>query len=508
MYGFVDTIESAPSALMSIQTIFNKLNLDDALTDDDGIFRTLVVSGRGGAQYDINTISIKAMHGTWEEKSPRREPREISVEFQLKTESNLEMNEKLNKLRSILVGSKKELEFTDEEVLYYATLQSIELPEENSNDLVGTIYFLCSDPDKYGKEQTLETSDDTFIVENKGTANAEPVFELTAKEKTTFAMVANGADEDSEYNLIGVPADDETETVDTKTSVLYENGSTLKGWSTANLDMIDKSRMPKISGEMGTDGAGIRAESYGTGDKLHGPAIYKEITPIQDFEIETTFDINSRREQESWRMGINFLDENMNVLGHIGIKDNNRNYKRRVPLARYGHYRGGGRNNGNLIGDTKAFNDARSLTLFYLRAKREGNKFEFYIGEWKSQKHVKSWHETYHDVDNEYGGKLKYITLYVASFADRVTPSRMRINSVEVFELSQAVEDQTPYILRKGDVVTFDHKDEDILINGEPRNDLKNFGGSFFTLKKGYNNLLVYPDGAFDTKVTHRDKYL
>src|SRR5699024_5632495 len=150
------------------------------------------------------------------------------------------------------------------------------------------------------------------------TTDSDPIFELTAKEKTTFAMVANGTDEDSEYNLIGFPADDDVEIVDTKTSILYENGSTLDTWQTATNQLIDETRMHKITGTMGTDDAGIRASNYGTGDKLHGPAIYKEITPIRDFEIESTFDVISRREEENWRMGINFLDENMNMLGHLG----------------------------------------------------------------------------------------------------------------------------------------------------------------------------------------------
>src|SRR5690625_6186735 len=79
----------------------------------------------------------------------------------------------------------------------------------------------------------------------------------------------------------------------------------------------------------------------------------------------------------------------MYMLGHIGIKDNHRNFKRRVPLARYGPYRGGGRENGNLIGDSQKIDNARDTTLFYLRAKREGNTFDFYIGEWqRSEEHT------------------------------------------------------------------------------------------------------------------------
>src|SRR5690625_1316545 len=125
----------------------------------------------------------------------------------------------------------------------------------------------------------------------------------------------------------------------------------------------------------------------------------------------------------------------------------------------------------------------------------------------QSQKHIIWWHEIYRDLNNQYAGKRKYITLYVASFSNRVTPSRLRINSVEVFELSQTEEDQTPYIIYPGDIITFDHKDEDILINGEPRNDLKNFGGSFFTLEKGLNTIVVTPEDTFETRVSFRERF-
>src|SRR5699024_2280962 len=183
--------------------------------------------------------------------------------------------------------------------------------------------------------------------------------------------------------------------------------------------------------------------------------------------------------------------KNMNMLGTLAIKDNSRTYKRRVPLARYGPYRGASA--GYLIGDSKKNDKARETTLFYLRVKREGKRFEFYIGEWQNQKHVRHWTGKYNDKNNDFQGKLKYITLFIVKWGDRPKHTRLRINSVEVFELEQATVDQTPYILYPGDVVTFDNKEADILVNGEPRMDLKNFGGSPFKLKKGKNMLIVSP---------------
>src|SRR5690625_7447927 len=87
--------------------------------------------------------------------------------------------------------------------------------------------------------------------------------------------------------------------------------------------------------------------------------------------------------------------------------------------------------------------NARNYTLFYVRVKRVVDTFDFYIAEWRGAKHERSWHEVYRDVNNEYAGKLKYITLYIGNYADRYLPSRLRINSVEVFELATVEEDKT-----------------------------------------------------------------
>jgi len=485
----------------------NGVDLAEHLTDANDFYYDYFivnsVSGRGIIGEENEIISVEKMDGAHASYS-RTPVRYLVVTITAKGKDENSLHKKIERLDDLMPrGKDLVITFADEvDREYYGRLSDVQ-GEFLSNIIYRAVLtFICPDPYKYGQEKELNFTDDSIIIDNKGTATAKPIFELTAKKKSTFAMISNG---DEQYNLIGQPADDDVQVVDSRTSVLYENGSTIGDWQVATSQMIDETRMPKIDGAMGTDGAGIRASSYGTGNNLHGPAVFKEINPIQDFEIETTFDINSRREIESWRMGINFLDENLNMLGHIGIKDNNRNYKRRVPLARYGPYRGGGVENGNLIGDRDKVDDARDLTLFYLRAKREGKKFSFFIGEWKSQRYVREWSANYIDVNNEYGGKLKYITLYIAKYADRPSPSRLRINSVEVFELATVQQDQTPYIIYPGDVVTFDHVNDDVLLNGELSKDT--FFGDFFELNKGVNTLTVSPSDTFDAQVKFRERW-
>src|SRR5699024_9704060 len=328
--------------------------------------------------------------------------------------SNLEMNQKLNKLRSMLTGSKKELEFTDEEVIYYATLQSIELPEEDSNDIIGTINFLCSDPDKYGKEKSLETSNDTFIVENNGTANANPVFELTAKQNTTFAMVATGTDEDSEYNLIGIPVEVDEEVVDVRNTVINERGETLKDWNAPG----SKFDNGKVTGDqMGTDGTGIHPLTYGdpgNWDKWYGPAIMQEINPIQDFEVEMRLRVNTSKPNELYRIEFYLYDENMNELGKMAIRDFSLTMQRYAAEGRIGEFLGAGKN--YLISQE---NYLREASHFHglVRMRRIGNEFEFYVARLKTGEEEGRHHDIlrvpFIDTNNEYQGKLKYVQINI-----------------------------------------------------------------------------------------------
>src|SRR5699024_9063402 len=209
--------------------------------------------------------------------------------------------DRLTRLIELLKGSKRKMKFTDEDVVYYATLSELDIPDEESNDLICNLMMYCSDPYKYGPEQEYDVSDND-VIENKGTANADPIFELTAKEKSTFALISLGADEDSKYNIIGTPADDDVVAVDTKEPVIKEDGSTIDTWDKPSLDMIDDPNVGKVDGNMVSDDAGIRPDDYGTvNDKQRGAGLTKEITsPIQDFEIESSFDIISRYEQENW----------------------------------------------------------------------------------------------------------------------------------------------------------------------------------------------------------------
>src|SRR5699024_4827927 len=153
----------------------------------------------------------------------------------------------------------RELIFKDEQDrVYYAVVDGALDLDELVRWGDGTITFLCPDPHKYAKEEvSYDIAGGLTTLNNKGTANAKPILELTATKDTTFALIENQFEE---YMLLGFPADDETEVVDDRTTIIYENGSTLSDWSNASDSFVDIDRVNKIAGSITTDGAGIRAK--------------------------------------------------------------------------------------------------------------------------------------------------------------------------------------------------------------------------------------------------------
>src|SRR5690625_2504984 len=181
MYNFVDTTEVAPSTSMSIQTIFGNNNLDKLLTDESGSFKTLTVSGRSEQVNRFNAVPIGGRDGVYEEDDKKLDPREITVKYKLKDDTNEGFRERVDRLKGMLYRQKERLTFPDEEYIYYATLSSLEMEEEEPNDVVGFIHFFCSDPYKYSPETRIESNGN---IELESPAGGIPISSIELTEKT------------------------------------------------------------------------------------------------------------------------------------------------------------------------------------------------------------------------------------------------------------------------------------------------------------------------------------
>ncbi|WP_416149433.1 distal tail protein Dit [Salipaludibacillus sp. HK11] len=398
-----------------------------------------------------------------------------------------------------------ELSFSDEpNRVYYAVVDGSLDIEKIISKGTGVITFICPDPFKYGQEETANFPSDAVAITTEGTADADPIFEMEVLEPVTFAMIQN---QDEQYQMIGIPADDDMEVVDSR-EIIFNQGTSMDGWGYKGTT-VDPISGDISDGTMTHDGTGILVSDYDSpqSDNAYGPAIIRELPEtLQDFEISTVIDTRTDTLNQNFRVEIYGFDENMNMLGKIGIQDGNRDLHERVGLARIGEYVNSqvrymiGSNNFRFI------NSGPALT-FFIRWKREGETFEVNIYRIVNGEYRNWTRRRYTDTSEDFLGRLKFIQVYIRTFQDRPNPTLARVNQLKVEKLYQVNDDQTPYIAYPGDVITFDHKDDEILINGEDRKDLKDFGGDYFKLKKGENQLIVQPSDSFSTSVKYRDRF-
>src|SRR5690625_3037967 len=250
------------------------------------------------APIERELITVPGMSGAHLSHS-KRQVREITVPVFLRDEDFGDLQKIKEDLAEWLIHDvAKELKFKDEpDRTYYAFVDGGLDLDEMVKWGEGVITFICPDPYKYGPEESKDVEDND-IIENKGTADADPIIELTTKKKSTFALISLGADEDSEYNLIGTPTEVDEEVVDAERVIFEERGRTLDSWTSTGT-AVDGG---DVSGELNTDYDGITVPDYGTGNRWHGPALIKEINAIQDFEVEMMLRAEARYSDQTFRI--------------------------------------------------------------------------------------------------------------------------------------------------------------------------------------------------------------
>src|SRR5690625_2612572 len=264
--------------LKSVENIiFNGVNLVDEFTDDtDGSYLIInEVSGRGIIGKVNNLIEVPYMDGAYTLGS-RIPVRRIEVTLTLKGNSFGDLRKKIEKLNSIFDTRNDEvpIKFTDElDRVYYGKIDSSDYILEVSHVSKYHLTIICSDPYKYGPEKEFSFETDYFNIENKGTAESEPVFELEVKEPITFAMLQNQFDE---YNMIGRPANVDEIAQERFTTILRDTMQNTVGWTTGV--NVDSNRI--VTGEMKSNGEYFYADSFGTGleGQYHGPVLRRKLS--------------------------------------------------------------------------------------------------------------------------------------------------------------------------------------------------------------------------------------
>src|SRR5699024_7300338 len=423
------------------------------------------------------------------------ETREIIGKFKLSDVTNEGFRDRLTKLNELLVGSKRELGFTDQDIIFYATLRELEIPEEETNDLVSYIHFYCSDPFKYGPEKEVTSTEDAFIVESNGTADSDPIFELTAKERTTFALVTNG----TQYNMVGSTLTDAEQPYERYERILTANGTNLTGW-TEDVTSVDGGI---VSGKMESNGSRFQAESFGSGSNWHGPAIRRSLPEtLKDFRIKTRIAFGNTRNNYIGRIEMYLLDVNGNTVAKIGLKDNQSGRQRAI-----GEGRAGDLDNGEYVISNDSVDKPWVWNNFsgVLEIERINNIWRYYIAKIDEETgtHHSRRNNKWTDAEGLFTADVAQIVLHVATVGTNTAPA-MGFYGVMVDKVNQEPE-KIPYIVEPGEKIMLDHKNDDRFVNGFEvgRGTL---GATSFKLHKGYNTIFVEPEGVFDTKVIFRER--
>ncbi|MGD6873023.1 distal tail protein Dit [Sutcliffiella horikoshii] len=407
----------------------------------------------------------------------------------------------LDELKSWLITKEPvPLTFDDEPGrTYFAVVQNtLDDYEKMVSIRKGTIQFLCLDPFSYGEEISATFPSDAVTITNNGTEEADPIFEFEVLEPVTYLTVVSG----EEYMLIGKPVPLGTAPAEERTRVFWSEADTLVGWSTPS--SVENGI---VSGTMSTDGYFFSPADYGAAQpNWHGPARKASLSEtIQDFTLEVVLDSVLNHITHVGRIEVALLDANNVQVGKImmwrpsvGTEENFA-----VQMA-------GNQSESHKIIDERGDKPStwKEFRNGILRLTRIDNKWEAYLAvrDRDTGKHTRARYKAYLDVDRKYMNRIAQVQVYIAK-SPQGPAMYMRVDDIKVYRWNTNLENQIPYIAHQGDIITLDHKNDEILINGEDRTDLKAFGANYFKLKPGENQVVIDPSDSFQTSAKYMERY-
>jgi predicted phage tail component-like protein len=465
--------------------IFNGIDLEP-------YFRIKDIRGRGLIKRRINGISVPGMDGEYVE-SIETPAKILEVDIRIVSQN---LRETIDELNSIFdTNGPVPIIFPDEpDMTYYGTVEDTR--ESGEKVHLGrhdtTIYIRRSDPNKYGPEKEAIFPSDVFTITNEGTAEADPLFELEVLQPVTFAMIQNQNDE---YMMIGRPVQAEETPFEPKTSIMNDPMNSLVGWT--NATNVDGG---VVSGTMATDSNGFYASDFGTGTGWHGPSMKTSLSELlQDFDAQIHVE-NLNLAGGMGMIEVYFLDVNENTIAKLGIADAWKDVARMQAKFQLGNPSDRYEEVGEPARHSNWY-DYRGI----MRIARRGQEWTAYFAIIQNGVFRYPYQMRFIDGENKYQGKIAQIQVAIRK-RPTVNATSMRINHIYINKINQE-QNGVPYIADVGDKIIFDHANNDILINGEPRLDLKDFGASYFKLAKGDNQLVVLPSESFNIKVKYREKY-
>ncbi|MFD2638397.1 phage tail domain-containing protein [Piscibacillus salipiscarius] len=354
------------------------------------------------------------------------------------------------------------------------------------------------DPYIYGKElfEPLASTAGT-IINVEGTNPTQPIIELDVLAPITFALVSNG----DEFMMIGQPVDVKQTPVQKEERVFYHGMESMTGWVSTNV--IGEGY---INGSMDFDSTGffpVFAAPNPDEQEWHGPAMKHSLSEtVQDFKADMGFRFYAESRGGSvGRIEMYGLDATNGIVFRAFIEDKWKGRDHFGVQLELGN---------GMVTDYLTL--PKSLEDMYGRLKvfREGNKWTLIIQHLRDgtgQIVEREWRRTL--TTDAVMQPVSQIQLAFQKFYD-LPEEDMEVLLMRCYKLNDV--QGIPYIANAGDKIVFDHRDTqqrspEIRVNGELRNDLKDFGATPFSLQPGKNTLALLPDNAVQAILRYRPAY-
>lgn len=414
--------------------------------------------------------------------------RHVHIEMQIETESLKEYDELKHRIFEIFYNQEPFViirdQFPNQQIW---VIQEGEYDIDNITDVDGefSVDLIMTEPYIFGSEKEITFTNVSYF-EVDGTVETEPVIEVTLKDDTEYVSVSNG----SEYNMVGYPAKEDETPIEPETLIYRTSGQTLVGWT--------QSAEPSLEGYPNTgtlkSGEYFWTDDYGTYDPnpsvWHGPAMKTSLPQaLQDFRFDVGLRALTTGRNQAGSVEVALLDASGRYVARI----NATKHYAGTPTV-YGRVRAGTKANGYDVirEDWAHYNNLQAI----FRVIRQGNY-------WEAQIHAMNygWSKIVHKwTDYEGIASAPVTQVQVRLFQRGQYPVIDQfVDDIEIYKINNISDGQVPIIARAGDIVVFDHQNDNITINGESAIDKKAFLGNYFKLKPGYNMIEVEPQSAVES---------
>lgn len=477
----------------------NGITLSTHFDGGGGYFVVNEVIGRDIAPKNLNLISALGQDGAHYLGSTLQ-TRPLQIRFTMKGNSFDDLRKRMEDLNGILKSNEVlEIQFADEpDRFYYGVVNGGTEELERSKIHQGSIDIIRPDPYKYGAEVRQDFVNGAATVENVGVYETYPRFVFNVLNNITFLdLVTQDA-----YMRIGQPSDVDTTPIEAETLAYNDLANTTMGWAAATT--IEQGT---VSGAIASNGYTFRASDFGYGTGWHGPAIQRSIpnAPFNDFVVEVGLIMNNPTNKHIGRVVIELLDTNGKVIARMNV-----NKQTESALGNKGAaFVGNTANHFTLFDTWGPNNNAYKNFNGILRIAKRGNAWSAYIAQVDpdTKRFSNGTVGQFTDANGAFNAALAQVRLHFGVYGSR-TPAPMYIDYLKVWEVNEVVPNAAEIIARQGDVIEINHQNDLILINGQPRIDLKDFGASYFPLKSNSNVVIVEPSENVEGFLTYRERFL